>query len=294
MELKSNWLNNDDSLNMKLFYDEDLRRKDSELLAKETTNFDYHSKYMVAYSKLSYRDITSLSFNYADFPPLSSKTFTVSSFNSLQSSKLSRNSNFSTFTQQFVAKSVVKSNNSLFPLGTTSTQNSYFSPIAHKTSDASALVKNASSFSSNSDNSLVSRASLAICKANSNPQSNLVFKDHSKSHVLLVSVKLAIPVQYLFQIFVFSRASLAICQANSNPLSNLVFKDHSKSHVLLVSVKLAIPGQYLFLIFVFLPRFPILVMLWFKNLVLILTYLSLVLPQIQLHNVFLSLKILKP
>ena len=173
MELKSNWLNNDDPLNMKLFYDEDLRRKGNELLAKKTTNFDYHSKYMVAYSKLSYRDITSLSFNYADFPPLSSKTFTV---NSRQSSKLSRNSNFSTFTQKFVAKSVVKSNNSLFPLGTTSTQNSYFSHIAHKTSDASALVKNASSFSSNSDNSLVSRASLAICKANSNPQSNVVLK----------------------------------------------------------------------------------------------------------------------
>ena len=190
------------------------------------------------YSKPSYRDITSLSFNYADVPPLFSKTSTINSFNSLQSSKLSRNSNFSTFTQKLFTESVVKYNNSLFPLGTTSTQNSYFSPLAHKSSDASALVKNASSFSSNLDNSLVSKASLAICKTNSNPQSNLVFKDHSKSHVLPVSVKLAIP------------------------------------------------GQCLFLIFVFLPRFPILVMLWFKNLVLVLTYLSLVLPQIHLYNVF--------
>ena len=48
-EFKSNWLNNDDSLNRELFYDDELRlvRKDNELLAKEI-NFYYHSKYTVA------------------------------------------------------------------------------------------------------------------------------------------------------------------------------------------------------------------------------------------------------
>ena len=131
-----------------------------ELLEKETINFDYHSKYTVAYSKPLYWDITSVSFNYADFPPLSSKSSTVNSFNSLQSLKLFRNSNFATFTQNCFAESVLKSNNSLFPLGTTSSQNSYFSPNPHKSSVASAPGKNDSSFSFNLDNSLVSRTSL--------------------------------------------------------------------------------------------------------------------------------------
>ena len=58
------------------------------------------------------------------------------------------------------AESVLKSNHSLFPLGTTSTQNSCFSPNASKSSVASAPVKNASSFFSNSDNSLGSKAFL--------------------------------------------------------------------------------------------------------------------------------------
>ena len=49
-------------------------------------------------------------------------------------------------------------------------------------------------FSSNSDNSLVSRASLAIYKANSDSKSNLVLKDHSKSHILPVPAKPAIPM----------------------------------------------------------------------------------------------------
>ena len=78
LEIKSNWLNNDNSNNMELFYDDDLRLiwKGNELLTKESINFYlYHSKYTVAHSKPSYRDITS--------------------FNSLQSSKLSSNSNFS-------------------------------------------------------------------------------------------------------------------------------------------------------------------------------------------------------
>ena len=225
MEFKSDWLNNDDSLNKELFYDDDLHliRKGNELLAKEIISFYYHSKYTVAYSKPSYRDITSFSFNYADFPPLSSKSYTVNSFNSLQSSKLCSNSNFST--QKSFAESVLKSNHTLFPLETTSTQNSCFPPSANKSTVASASVKKFSSFSSNSDNSVGSRACLAIRKANSNPKSNLARKDHSKFHFVPVSIKPAKPV----------------------------------------------------LILVFLPHFQILVMLWFKNPVLILTHLSLVL-----------------
>ena len=171
---------------------------------------------------------TSFSLNYANFSPLFSKSSTVNSFNSLQSSKLSSNSNFPT--KKYFAKTVLKSNRSLFLLGTASTQN-YFSSVA------SALVKNVLSFSSNLDNSFCCTACLAICKANSNPKSNLVLsKDHSKSHII-----------YQF------------------PL-NLLFLS-------------------LFLIFVFLPHFQILVMLWFKNTVLIHIYLSLVLSQIPLHKV---------
>ena len=113
------------------------------------------------------------SFNYTDFPPLSSKSSTV---NSLQSSKLCSNSNFST--QKSFAESVLKSSHTLFLLETTSTQNSCFSPSAHKSTVASAPVKNVSSFSSNSDNSLGSKACLAICKANSSPKFNLALKDH--------------------------------------------------------------------------------------------------------------------
>ena len=123
LKFKSNWLNNKDSLNMELFYDDDLHliRKGKELLAKEIINFYYHLKYTVTYSKPSYRDITYFSLNYADFPPLSSKSSTVNSSNSLQSSKLSSNFNFSTFTQKSFAESVLKSNHNLFPLGITST-----------------------------------------------------------------------------------------------------------------------------------------------------------------------------
>ena len=177
LEFKSNWVNNDDSLNMELFYDDELHlsRKGNELLAKEIINFYCHSKYRVAYSKPSYMEITSFSFNYADFPPLSSKSSTVNSFNSLQSSKLSSNANFSA--QKSFAESVLKSSHILFPLRTTFTQISCFSPSAHKSSG----------------NSLGSRSCHAICKANSNPKSNLVLKDHSKSHISLVSIKLAIP-----------------------------------------------------------------------------------------------------
>ena len=175
------------------------------------------------------------------------KALLINSFNSLQSSKFSSKPNFSMFTQKSFAESVLKSNHSLFPLGTTSTQNSCFSPSAHKSSVTSAPVKIVSSFSSNSNNSLVSRACLAICKANSNPKSNLVLKDHSKFHILPVSV----------------------------------FTSFS---ILPVSVKPAIPSVKP-AIFVFPPHFQILVMLWFKNPVLILSHLILVLSQIQLHNV---------
>ena len=127
LEFKSNWLNND-SLNMELFYNDYLHliRKGSELLAKEIIDFFYHSKYMFAYSKPSYRNIISFSFNFTDFPPPPSQDSTVNSFNSLQSSKLSSSSNFST--QKSFAKFVLKSNHSRFHIGTTSTQNSCFSP----------------------------------------------------------------------------------------------------------------------------------------------------------------------
>ena len=194
LEFKSNWLNNDDSLNTELFYDDDLHLiwKGNELLAKEIINFYYHSKYTVAYSKPSHRDITSFSFNYTDFPPLSSKSSTVNSFNSLQSSKFCSSSNFST--QKSFAESVLKSNHTLSLLETTSGQNSSFSPSAYKSNVASAPVKNVSSFSSNSDSSLGSRACLAICKANSNPKSNLALKDHSMFYFLPVSIKPAIPM----------------------------------------------------------------------------------------------------
>ena len=215
LEFKSNWLNNDDSLNIELFYDDDLHLiwKDNELLVKEIINFYYHSKYTVAYSKPSYRNITSFSFNYADFPPLSSKSSTVNSFNSLQSSKLCSNSNFST--QKSFAESVLKSNHTLFPLETTSTQNSCFSPSAHKSTVASAPVKIFSSFSSNSDNSLGSRAFLAICKANSNPKSNLARKDHSKFHFAPVSIKPAKPVSNSCVSSTLSNSSDAIVQKPS-------------------------------------------------------------------------------
>ena len=111
LEFKSNWLNNDDSLNMELFYNDYLHliRKGSELLAKDIIDFFYHSKYMLAYSKPSYRNIISFSFNFA---PLPSQDSTVNSFNSLQSSKLSSSSNFST--QKSFAKSVLNSNHSRF------------------------------------------------------------------------------------------------------------------------------------------------------------------------------------
>ena len=111
LEFKSNWLNNNDSLNMELLYNDYLHliRKGSELLAKDIIDFFYHSKYMLAYSKPSYRNIISFSFNFA---PLPSQDSTVNSFNSLQSSKLSSSSNFST--QKSFAKSVLNSNHSRF------------------------------------------------------------------------------------------------------------------------------------------------------------------------------------
>ena len=92
LEFESNWLNNNDSLNKELLYDDGphLIRKSNELLTKKIINFYYHLKYMVAYSKPSYRDVTSFSFNYADFPPLSSKNSAINSRSFLVT-------NFSTF-----------------------------------------------------------------------------------------------------------------------------------------------------------------------------------------------------
>ena len=102
----------------------------------------------------------------------------------------------------------------------------YFSPTAHKSSVASAPVNNVSSFSSNSDNSLVSRACLAIYKANSISKSNLVLKDHSKSNILPGSIKAAIPVSVSnFYVYSFKSSSFtnlasqnSICYSKfSNP-----------------------------------------------------------------------------
>ena len=66
---------------MELFYDDDLHFiwKGKELLAKEIIHFYYHLKQTVVYSKPSFRDIAYFSFNCADFPPISSKSFTVNS-----------------------------------------------------------------------------------------------------------------------------------------------------------------------------------------------------------------------
>ena len=47
LEFKSHWLNNNDSLNMKHFYDDELHLilKGNELLAKEIINFYCHLEY---------------------------------------------------------------------------------------------------------------------------------------------------------------------------------------------------------------------------------------------------------
>ena len=68
---------------MELFYDDEVQliRKDIELLKNAIINFYDHSKYTMGYSNPSYRDITSFSFNYADFSPLSSKSSAFNSFN---------------------------------------------------------------------------------------------------------------------------------------------------------------------------------------------------------------------
>ena len=77
--------------------------KGNELLARKI-NFYYQSKYTVVFSKFSYGDITSFSFNNADFPPLSSKSSTVNSLISIQSPKLSSKSIF-----QLLLKSLLPS-----------------------------------------------------------------------------------------------------------------------------------------------------------------------------------------
>ena len=65
----NNWLNHDDFLNMELFCDDYLHliRKSNELLAKEIIDVFDHSKYTVAYSKPSYRNITSFLYNFCRF-----------------------------------------------------------------------------------------------------------------------------------------------------------------------------------------------------------------------------------
>ena len=76
-------------------------------------------------------------------------------------------------------------------------------------------------FSSNSANSLCFRACLAICKANSNPKSNLVLKDNSKSHILPVSIKTAIPV---------SVSDFCVSSTLSNSSDAMVQKQSFDSH----------------------------------------------------------------
>ena len=137
LEFKLNWFNNDDSLNMELFYNDDLHliRKGNESLAKEIINYNYHSKYTVAYSKLSigtlllFHLITQIfHLCFLEAPLLifySTRSFLI--------------------TLIFQLKSLFTSllfNHFLLPLGTASTQNSCFSPSAHKPSVASAPVKN--------------------------------------------------------------------------------------------------------------------------------------------------------
>ena len=100
-------------------------------------------------------------------------------------------------------------------------QNSCFSPSAHKSSVTSAPVKNVSSFSSNSANSLCSRACLGTCKVSSNPKSNLILKYNSKSHILPVSFKSAIPV---------SVSNFCVSSTLSNSSGAMVQKHSFDSH----------------------------------------------------------------
>ena len=95
------------------------------------------------------------------------------------------------------------------------TQNSCFSPSAHKSSVTSAPVKNVSSFSSNSANSLCSRACLGTCKVSSNPKSNLVLKNNSKSHILPVSVKSSVSVSIFCVSSTLSNSSGIMVQKHS-------------------------------------------------------------------------------
>ena len=67
-----------------------------------------------------------------------------------------------------------------------------FTVNSFKSSVASGPVKNLPSFSFNSDNSLISKACLAICKPNLNSKCNLVLKDHTEPHILPVFIKFAI------------------------------------------------------------------------------------------------------
>ena len=143
LELKSNWLSNDKTLIIELFYSNHLylTPKQSKLL-ENLLSFEIRGGLF----KSLCREINTFSFNNAKVPPLSSKSSTVNSFNCLQPAKLSSNSNFSHFTRKSFAESVLKSNNSLFSLGTFSTQSSCFIPSAYKFSVASVPVKNVSSF----------------------------------------------------------------------------------------------------------------------------------------------------
>ena len=75
MKYRKSWLNVDQSLNMNLFYEDGLHviKEGNELLAKEIMIF-YKELSFTVYNppRISYKNMTSFSYNTDDFPPLPS------------------------------------------------------------------------------------------------------------------------------------------------------------------------------------------------------------------------------
>ena len=92
LEFKSNWLHNDDSLNIELFYDDGLHliRKGNELLAKEIINFYYHTKSILKTFKSFYSNMAG---NLLAKLPKSPNRYTIK-FISYYYKKLSLSENF--------------------------------------------------------------------------------------------------------------------------------------------------------------------------------------------------------
>ena len=86
MKHDKSWLNVDQSLNMDLFYEDGLHliKEGSELLEKEIMIFytqNYHSQFIThrpppPSPHISYKNMTSFSYDTDDFPPLPSNEFT--------------------------------------------------------------------------------------------------------------------------------------------------------------------------------------------------------------------------